>query len=81
MRPGYLRKNGVPYSGNAVLTETYRRITAPNGDQWLVVLTIVDDPVYLNDRAIPGPSRFITSTQFKKLPDNAVWNPEPCSAR
>ena len=25
MRPGYLRKNGVPYSGNAILTEYFHR--------------------------------------------------------
>jgi hypothetical protein len=28
MRPGYLRKNGVPYSGSAVLTEYINRLTA-----------------------------------------------------
>jgi len=37
--PGYLRKNGLPYSGNAVVTEYDDRITAQNGDQWLVVST------------------------------------------
>ena len=26
MRPGYLRKNGVPYSANAVLTEYFVRL-------------------------------------------------------
>jgi hypothetical protein len=72
--PGYLRKNGVPYSANAVLTEYYDRITAQNGDQWLVVSTEVNDPQYLT---MP----FITSTHFKKLPDAAGWDPQPCSAR
>jgi len=24
---------------------------------------------------------FITSTHFKKLPDNAPWKPEACSSR
>ena len=74
MRPGYLRKNGVPYSGNAVMTEYFRRITTPNGDQWLMVITEVNDPQYLN-------TPFVTSTQFKKLPDGSAWKPEPCSAR
>ncbi|HJT90107.1 MAG TPA: hypothetical protein VJ732_19685, partial [Bryobacteraceae bacterium] len=74
LRPGYLRKNGVPYSGNAALTEYYDVIHAPNGDQWLVVTTIVTDPEYLR---MP----FITSTHFKKLPDASGWDPEPCSAR
>jgi hypothetical protein len=71
---GYLRKNGVPYSANAVVTEYYDLIPAPNGDQWLVVSTEVRDPQYLT---MP----FITSTHFKKLPDASGWAPEPCSAK
>ena len=35
LRPGYSRKNGVPYSANANLTEYFHVMTAPNGDQWL----------------------------------------------
>ncbi len=72
--PGYLRKNGVPYSGNAVVTEYYDRIAASNGDEWLVVSTEVRDPQYLT---MP----FITSTHFKKLPDASGWKPEPCAAQ
>ena len=41
MLPGYVRRNGVPYSGDAVLTEWYDRIKAANGDDWLVVATEV----------------------------------------
>ena len=74
MRPGYLRKNGVPYSENAVLTEYYDRHTASNGDVWLVVTTEVKDPQYLT---MP----FITSSHFKKLPDGSGWRPEPCSTK
>src|SRR5438093_2368512 len=74
MRTGYLRKNGVPYSGNARLTEYYDRIEAPGGEQWLIVTTTVDDPQYLN-------SPFVTSTNFRKQPDASGWNPTPCSAR
>jgi hypothetical protein len=74
LRPGYLRKNGVPYSANTVLTEWYDRVTSPNGDNWLIVTTEVVDPQYLNQP-------FITSTHFKKLPDGSTFNPEPCSAR
>jgi hypothetical protein len=74
MLPGYLRKNGVPYSGNAVLTEYYDHHKAPNGDQWLVVTTEVKDPQYLN---MP----FITSSHFKKVPDRSAWKPEACSAK
>jgi hypothetical protein len=72
--PGYLRRNGVPYSVNTVLTEYYDRITAPNGDDWLVVSTEVRDPEYLS-------SAFITSTHFKKQADAKGWSPEPCSAK
>lgn len=73
MRAGYLRKNGVPYSADAVLTEYFTRLSAPNGDEWLIVTTIVEDPVYL-DRP------YVTSTNFKKLPDSSGWRPTPCSA-
>jgi hypothetical protein len=72
--PGYLRKNGVPYSGNTVVTEWYDRIAAPNGDDWLVVSTEVLDPQYLT---MP----FITSTHFKKQPDATGFSPEACTAR
>jgi hypothetical protein len=76
MRPGYLQKNGVPYGENAVLTEYFTRTMEPNGDSWLIVTHIVEDPQYLTQP-------FIRSTHFKKLPDSAAtaWAPEPCSAR
>ena len=74
MRPGYLRKNGVPYSGNATLTEFYDRTKEENGDFWLVVTTIVDDPQYLQQP-------FITSTHFKLESDGSKWSPSPCTAR
>ena len=47
MKPGYLRRNGVPYSGNAVLTEFFDRTTEPNGDSWLILTSMLDDPMYL----------------------------------
>ena len=75
--PGYLRKNGVPYSENARVNEFYSVYGAPQGDTWLVITTEVVDPVYLN-------SSFITSSHFKKLSaedGERYWNPEPCSAR
>ena len=74
LKPGYLRKNGVPYSDKTVLTEYYDRTEEPNGDSWLVVQTIVDDPVYLDEQ-------FITSSHFKKQNDQSGWNPTPCSSR
>jgi hypothetical protein len=71
IRPGYLRKNGVPYSANAVVTEYYNRTNEPNGDSWLIVTTVVEDPLYLT-------ARFVTSSHFKKAPDGSIWNPAPC---
>lgn len=72
LRPGYLRRNGVPYSGNAVVTEYFNRTNEPNGDSWLVVTTVVDDPTYLT-------GRFVTSSHFKKA-DGSGWTPTPCEA-
>ncbi len=74
MKPGYLRKNGVPYSADAVMTEYFDRFDLPSGDALLVVSTEVDDPMYLT-------TPFWTSTHFKKQRDAAGWNPRPCSAR
>jgi hypothetical protein len=74
MLPGYLRKNGVPYSGNARLTEYFHRTIEPNGDSWLIVTTLVEDPQYLNQP-------FQTSTHFKKQADATGWDPTPCTSR
>lgn len=74
LKPGYLRKNGVPYSAGATLTEYFDRVNEPDGDAYLVVTTTVEDPVYL---AQP----FLTSSHFRKQPDAKGWNPTPCSAR
>jgi hypothetical protein len=71
--PGWLRKNGVPYSENASLTEYFDRFRAPNGDEWLMVTAIVDDPLYLN-------TRYVTSSHFKREPAGGEWNPTPCGA-
>ncbi|HEY6508476.1 MAG TPA: hypothetical protein VIY56_10720 [Vicinamibacterales bacterium] len=71
LRPGYLRRNGVPYSGAARVTEYYTRLNQPTGDVWLVITTVVEDPVFLN-------ARWVTSTHFKKLPDGSPWTPTPC---
>jgi hypothetical protein len=71
-REGYLRKNGVPYSANATITEYFDRVgPEPNGDVILLVRTVVDDPKYLQ-------TPFITSTHFKLEKDGSKWNPSPC---
>jgi hypothetical protein len=74
LRAGYVRKNGAPYSDGAVVREYYSLSTQPNGDIWFVVTTIVEDPTYLSES-------FVTSTDFKKIPEGEGWNPTPCSAR
>jgi hypothetical protein len=73
LKEGYLRKNGVPYSENAVVTEYFDRHNETNGDQWFTVTTIVDDPKYLQQS-------FITSTHFKKEADASKWYPAACKA-
>jgi hypothetical protein len=74
LRAGFLRKNGVPYSDNARMTEYYTLATSPNGDEWLVITNIVEDPEFLNEP-------FITSTNFKKEPDGSKWSPTACNTR
>ena len=71
-REGYLRKNGVPYSATASITEYFDKVgPEPNGDVILLVRMVVEDPKYLQ---VP----FITSTHFKLEKDGAKWNPSPC---
>ena len=74
LRPGYIRKNGVPYSENAVLTEYVNLLTGAEGDTYIVVTAMVDDPTYLTQP-------FVRSYQFKKVSDAAGWDPTPCLAR
>jgi hypothetical protein len=74
LRPGYLRKNGVPYSANTSMTEYYHRMTAPNGDVWLTVVAEIVDPENLREP-------FVQSTHFKRLAANATFKPEACEAR
>jgi len=73
MRAGYLRKNGVPYSANATVTEYFDLSPSPGG-QMMVVTTVVDDPRYLLQP-------LIVSSHFKKEADGSKWDPTPCSAR
>ena len=74
LKPGYLRKNGVPYSANATLTEYYSRTNETDGTSYLIVTTVVDDSAYLNQP-------FITSTHFKLEPNGSKWMPSACEAK
>jgi hypothetical protein len=72
-RAGYLRRNGVPYSENAVITEYFDVAPHPDGSRLLVVTTRVEDPRFLE-------RPFIVSSHFKEEKDGSKWNPRPCSA-
>ena len=70
LKPGWLRKNGVPYSENTTMTENFMRFS-DGADEWFTVGTIVEDPTYLNQS-------FITSSNFKREADGAKFKPTPC---
>jgi hypothetical protein len=74
MTPGYLRKNGVPYSAQTTLSEWWDIVHEPNGDQYLVISSVIEDPVNLTQ-----PWR--TSTHFKKEPNGSKYAPSACSAK
>jgi hypothetical protein len=74
IRPGYLRKNGVPYSANAVMTEYWDLVKESTGAQRIMLLLVVDDPQYLQQP-------WVVPVHFKKEPDGAKWDPTPCSAK
>src|SRR5438132_10045803 len=74
LKAGYLRKNGVPYSENAALTEYYDMLKERNGDVMLVVTIVVTDSQYLREP-------FIITSHFKKQASDSGWKPTPCSSR
>ena len=75
LKAGYLRKNGVPYSDKTTLTEYWDIINEPRtNEQKIIVTTVVDDPTYLTQT-------FVTSTNFKKQPNDSAFKPSPCSAK
>ena len=73
LRAGYLRKNGVPFSENAFMTEYYTLVVEDDGNQYLVIQTFVADPRYLT-------GHFVRTLQFKRESDGSKRNPVPCSA-
>jgi hypothetical protein len=74
LRPGYYWKNGMPYSDKTTITEHFRVTKEPNGDVWLNMSLMSEDPTYLREP-------WIITYHFKKEPDGSKWNPTPCSAR
>jgi glyoxylase-like metal-dependent hydrolase (beta-lactamase superfamily II) len=65
LKEGYLRRNGLPRSDKATLTEHWIR----NGDI-LTVMTIINDPVYLTEP-------FVRTTDYELDPRQQV-PPYPC---
>jgi hypothetical protein len=71
MKPGYLEKDGVPYSGNAVLNEHFTVIDLHGAASYLILTSVIEDPTYLREP-------FLLSSQFKREPDGSKWDPSPC---
>lgn len=65
LKEGYVRRNGVPRSDLATVTEHWMR----HGN-WLTIVTIVNDPVYLSEP-------FIRTTDYE-LDERQLVNPYPC---
>jgi hypothetical protein len=74
LRPGYLRKNGVPYGSGAVLTEYVQHLKDDDGSEYLAITSLLDDSQYLQQP-------WVRTNQFRKQADATGWNPTPCSAK
>jgi hypothetical protein len=70
--PGLLRKNGVPYSAQTVVSEIWDLRTLSSTEQWLTVSTKVQDAQYLF-------RPYLYDSIFQKEPDGSKWSPSPCS--
>jgi hypothetical protein len=71
-RAGYVRRNGVPYSEDATITEYIDRDSnGQDGSQWFHDMTIVDDPKYFT-------TPFLADSVFKKEPDGSKWHATSC---
>jgi hypothetical protein len=74
LRPGYLRKNGVPYGSGAVLTEYIQHLQDDDGMEYLAITSMLDDSQYLQQP-------WVRTSQFRKQADAKGWNPTPCTAK
>ncbi len=68
---GYLQRNGVPYSDQATVDDFYRVVETPRGERWLIVTSVISDPVYLREE-------IIWSTNFKYEANGDSWEPTSC---
>jgi hypothetical protein len=74
MRPGYVTRNGVPFSNNATLTEFYDLVKEKSGTQYLVLTSMLDDLAYMSQP-------MWTATHFKKQGDASGFNPAACQGK
>ena len=74
LRPATCARTASLTAHGTVLTEYFTRTNEANGDSWLLLTSIVEDPQYLA-------SDFLTSDHYKKEADGSKWNPSPCQAR
>lgn len=71
LMPAFLQRNGVPYSDQTSIEDFYKVIDAPNGDRWLIITSVVSDPVNLQQH-------WITSSNFKYEENDENWNLTGC---
>ncbi len=74
LRPGYLRKNGVPYGSGAVLSEYVQHLKDDDGSEYLAITSMLEDAQYLGQP-------WVRTNQFRKQADAKGWNPTACSAK
>ena len=74
LRPGYVRKNGIPYGANTVVTEYFVHLVDNDGKEYLAVTTMVDDPKFFQQP-------YIKTYEYRKQADAAGWNSTACSAK
>jgi hypothetical protein len=71
MRPGYFRRNGVPYGARASMTEWFTTLSEPDGSTYLIVTRILVDPEFIQ-------GQYVRTVQFKRENGTEGWNPTPC---
>ena len=74
MKPGYVTRNGVPFSANAALTEYFDLVKTKKGVEYLVLTSMLDDAAYMNQP-------MWAAVHFKKQPDATGFKPVPCNGK
>lgn len=70
--PGLIRKNGLPYSDQASLTEFWKVYQDPVTQiHYLIVTAALRDPQYLT-------REYYYTATFQKESNGSKWNPTPC---